>query len=49
MNTGMGDNGTGQPSDSSPGNPTDYEHDNTYGKAKTSFVSSPPYHPYSRN
>ena len=49
MNTNMSDNGTRQPSDNSPGNPTDYEHDNHYSKAKTSIVPSPTYHPYSRN
>jgi len=53
MNTGMsgtmGDNGTGQQSGNSPGNQTDYEHDNHYGKAKTSIVSSPTYHPYARS
>jgi hypothetical protein len=53
MNTGMsgtmGDNGTGQQSGNSPGNQADYEHDNHYGKAKTSIVSSPTYHPYSRS
>lgn len=53
MNTNMSgsasDNATRQQSDNSPGNPTDYEHDNHYGKAKTSIVSSPTYHPYSRN
>jgi len=53
MNSGvsgtMVDNSTGQQSGNSPGNQTDYEHDNHYGKAKTSIVSSPTYHPYSRN
>ena len=49
MSGTMVDNGTGQQSGNSPGNPTDYEHDNLYGKAKTSIVSSPTYHPYSRN
>lgn len=45
----MVDNGSGQQSGNSPGNPADYEHDNHYGKAKTSIVSSPTYHPYSRS
>lgn len=49
MNTGMSDNGIGQQSGNSTGNPPDYEHDNHYGKAKTSIVSSPTYHPYSRS
>ncbi|CAF1150533.1 unnamed protein product [Adineta steineri] len=53
MSTGMsgtmGDNGIGQQSDNSPSNQTDYEHDNHCGKAKTSIVSSPTYHPYSRS
>jgi hypothetical protein len=53
MNAGasgsMGDNNAGQQSGNSPGNQADYDHDNHYGKAKTSIVSSPTYHPYSRN
>jgi hypothetical protein len=53
MNTGMGgtvsDNSVGQRSTNSPGNQTDYDHDNHHGKAKTSIVSSPNYHPYARN
>jgi hypothetical protein len=49
MNNSMGDNGIGQTSDNSSGNQTDYEHDNLYGKAKTSIVSSPTYHPYARS
>jgi hypothetical protein len=53
MHTGMTgtvvDNSTGQQSGNSPGNQTEYEHDNHYGKAKTSIVSSPTYHPYSRS
>ncbi|CAF0792903.1 unnamed protein product [Rotaria sp. Silwood1] len=49
MSGTMGDNGTGQQSGNSPGNQNDYEHDNHYGKAKTSIVSSPTYHPYSRS
>ncbi|UJR26290.1 hypothetical protein I4U23_007628 [Adineta vaga] len=49
MSGTIGDNGVGEQSGSSTGNPTDYDHDNHYGKAKTSIVSSPTYHPYSRN
>ncbi|CAF2357083.1 unnamed protein product [Rotaria sp. Silwood2] len=49
MSGTMGDNGTGQQSGNSPGNQNDYEHDNHCGKAKTSIVSSPTYHPYSRS
>lgn len=45
----MCDPSTGHQLDNSPGNQTDYEHDNHYGKAKTSIVSSPTYHPYSRS
>ena len=45
----MGDNGIAQTSDNSSGNQPDYEHDNLYGKAKTSIVSSPNYHPYARS
>lgn len=43
------DNGSGQQTGNSPGNQVDYEHDNHNGKAKTSIVSSPTFHPYSRN
>jgi hypothetical protein len=49
MSSSMGDNGIGQQSDNSSGNQTDYEHETLYGKAKTSIVPSPTYHPYSRN
>lgn len=45
----MGDKGVGDQAGNSTGNQSDYEHDNHYGKAKTSIVSSPTYHPYSRN
>ena len=45
----MVDDITGQQTDIPLGNQTDYEHDNHHGKAKTSIVSSPTYHPYSRN
>jgi len=45
----VGDNGAVQQQSGSPGHPTDYEHDNHYGKAKTSIVASPTYHPYSRS
>ena len=49
MNTGtMVDNGAEQQSDNAQGNKNDNEHDNYHGKAKT-YVSSPNYHPYSRN
>lgn len=37
-----------QQSDSSSGNQNEYEHDNHYGKARTSIVS-PTFHPYSRS
>jgi RNA recognition motif-containing protein len=56
LNSAMVDNSTGQQqqqqqqqSGNSPSNQIDYEHDNHYGKAKTSIVSSPTYHPYSRS
>ena len=45
MNAGMIDNGAGQPS----GNPTDHEHDNRHGKAKTTVIADSLYHPYARN
>lgn len=49
MNSSMGDNGVGQQSGNPEANQNDREHDNHYGKAKTSIVSSPTYHPYSRS
>lgn len=49
MNSTMGDNGTGQQADNSSANQNDYDHDNHHGKAKTSIVPGPTYHPYSRS
>jgi len=48
-NNSTGENVNGQQSGNSPSNPTDYDHENYYGKTKTSIVPSPTYHPYSRN
>jgi hypothetical protein len=48
-NVSMGDNGTGQQSGHASGNAADYEHGNHHGKAKTSIVASPTYHPYPRS
>jgi len=40
------DNGTGQQESNSSNDTNNYEHDNIYGKAKTSIVTSPKYHTY---
>jgi hypothetical protein len=40
------DNITGQQESNSPTDANNYDHDNRYGKAKTSIVSSPNYHTY---
>jgi len=40
------DNGAGQQESNSSNDTNNYEHDNLYGKAKTSIVSNPNYHTY---
>ena len=48
-NGSTADNGTGQEGGSSSSDINNYEHDNHYGKVKTSIVSSPTYHTYPIN
>ncbi|CAF3583735.1 unnamed protein product [Rotaria sp. Silwood1] len=46
INSSIVDNGTGQQGGNSPNDANNYDHDNHYGKNKTSIVSSPTYHAY---
>ncbi|CAF1100262.1 unnamed protein product [Rotaria sordida] len=46
VNSSIVDNGTGQQEGNSPNDANNYDHDNRYGKSKTSAVSSPTYRAY---